>query len=127
MIELRHEVAGELVTVNVVETPEDLEGFRDFIRTHSNCLAVDTETTGLDIYSDTFRCRLVQFGTQDEAWVLPVDESPTQLQNEARMALTHVKKIVMQNASYDLQVLDRCFGIKMVEMWTKFSVSLMLS
>ncbi len=26
MIELRHEVNGETVAVNVVETPEDLEG-----------------------------------------------------------------------------------------------------
>ena len=119
MIELRHEVGGDLATINVVETPEDLVGFRDFIRTHSNCLAVDTETTGLDIYSDTFRCRLVQFGNQSEAWVLPVDESPTQLQNETRAALAQIDKIVMQNASYDLQVLDRCFGIKMEELWPK--------
>ena len=71
MIQLRHEVCGEEVTVNLVETPEDLDGFRDFIRAHKS-LAVDTETTGLDIYSDTFQCRLVQFGTQSEAWILPV-------------------------------------------------------
>lgn len=119
MLELRHEVAGDLVTINVVETPEDLDGFRDFIRAHSNCLAVDTETTGLDIYSDSFRCRLVQFGTQDEAWVLPVDESPTQLQALTKEALEGLGRIVMQNASYDLQVLDRCFGIKMETLWPK--------
>ncbi|ACE79969.1 DNA polymerase [Mycobacterium phage Pukovnik] len=119
MIELRHEVGGDLVTINVVEEPEDLDGFRDFIRKHQNCLAVDTETTGLDIYSSTFRCRLVQFGTQDEAWVLPVDESPTQLQQETREALDKLGKIVMQNASYDLQVLDHCFGIKMEDLWPK--------
>ena len=118
MIELRHEVAGDLVTVKVVETPDDLDGFRDFIRAHSNCLAVDTETTGLDIYSDTFACRLVQFGTQSEAWVLPVELSPT-LAVEAQDALRAIDRIVMQNASYDLQVLDRCFGIKMEELWPK--------
>jgi len=117
MIELRHEVGGNLVTVNVVETPEDLDGFRDFIRAHRT-VAVDTETTGLDIYSDKFECRLVQFGTQDEAWILPVELSE-KLVEEARKALMHVGKIVMQNASYDLQVLDRCFGIKMEEMWPK--------
>lgn len=117
MIELKHEVNGDLVTVNVVETPEDLDGFRDFIRAHRT-LAVDTETTGLDIYSDTFKCRLVQFGTQDEAWVLPVELSE-RLVEEARTALVHVGKIVMQNASYDLQVLDRCFGIKMEDLWPK--------
>lgn len=118
MIELRHEVNGEEVNVNLVETPEDLDGFHDFIRAHSNCLAVDTETTGLDIYSDTFECRLVQFGTQDESWILPVELSE-KLVEEVRRALAAVDKIVMQNASYDLQVLDRCFGIKMEELWPK--------
>lgn len=118
MIELRHEIYGEVITINVVETPEDLDGFRDFIRAHSNCLAVDTETTGLDIYSDTFECRLIQFGTQSEAWILPVELSE-KLVEEARQALQAVDRLVLQNASYDLQVLDRCFDIKMEELWPK--------
>jgi len=120
MIELQLEVEGELVTVNVVETPEDLDGFRDFIRAHKRCLAVDTETTGLDIYSDTFECRLIQFGTQSEAWILPVELSD-KLVDEARQALQEIDKIVMQNASYDLQVLDRCFGITMESLWPKIT------
>jgi DNA polymerase-1 len=118
MIELRHEVAGDLVTINVVETPEDLAGFRDFIRAHLNCLAVDTETTGLDIYSDTFRCRLVQFGTQDEAWVVPV-ELGDEFVGDVRIALGAIKRLVFQNASYDLQVLDQCFGIEMEDLWPR--------
>ena len=118
MIELRHDIDGQPVTVNVVETQEDLDGFRDFIRSHRNALAVDTETTGLDIYSDTFECRLVQFGTQDEAWVLPVETSD-RLVSEVKDALNFTSRIIMQNASYDLQVLDRCFGIKMEDLWPK--------
>lgn len=118
MIELRHDIDGQPVTVNVVETQEDLDGFRDFIRSHRNALAVDTETTGLDIYSDEFRCRLVQFGTQDEAWVLPVETSD-RLVSEVKDALNFTSHIIMQNASYDLQVLDRCFGIKMEDLWPK--------
>lgn len=120
MIELRHEVGGDLVTVYVVETPEDLDGFHDFVRAHRNCLAVDTETTGLDIYSDTFECRLVQFGNQSEAWILPVELSD-KLVDEVRKTLGFVDRLVMQNASYDLQVLDRCFGIKMEELWPKIT------
>lgn len=118
MIELRHEIGGEPIPIKVVETPEDLDGFRDFIRSHRNALAVDTETTGLDIYSDEFECRLVQFGTQDEAWVLPVELSD-RLVTEVKDALNFTSTIVMQNASYDLQVLDRCFGIKMEDLWPK--------
>ncbi|UJD21145.1 DNA polymerase I [Mycobacterium phage SororFago] len=119
MIELQHEVGGSLVTVNVPETREDLDRFHDFIRTHKRCLAVDTETTGLDIYSSEFRCRLVQFGTQDEAWVIPIEEWGPNGIDEVQQALDHLDKIVMQNASYDLQVIDRCFGIKMESLWPK--------
>lgn len=118
MIELRHEVQGDLVTVNVVETPEDLEGFRNFIRAHLNCLAVDTETTGLDIYSDTFECRLVQFGTQDEAWVVPVELGDVFIE-DVRIAIGALKRMVLQNASFDLQVLDQCFGIEMEGLWPR--------
>ncbi|AXC33258.1 DNA polymerase I [Mycobacterium phage SemperFi] len=118
MIELRHEVQGDLVTINVVETPEDLAGFRDFIRAHLNCLAVDTETTGLDIYSDTFECRLVQFGTQDEAWVVPVELGDVFIE-DVRIAIGALRTVVMQNASYDLQVLDQCFGIEMEGLWPR--------
>ena len=122
MIELRHEVNGDLVKINVVEHQDDLDGFRSFIRAHIGCLAVDTETTGLDIYSDTFRCRLVQFGTQDEAWVIPVEHEGygwPEMEAEVILALDAIDKIVMQNASYDLQVLDRCFGLKMEHLWPK--------
>ncbi|QFG12544.1 DNA polymerase I [Mycobacterium phage Toaka] len=119
MIELQHEVSGSLVTVRVVETKEDLDGFHDFIRTHQKCLAVDTETTGVDIYSRDFRLRLVQFGTQDEAWVLPVEIWGENGVNEVRKALGHLDKIVMQNASFDLQVLNQTMGIEMEELWPK--------
>jgi DNA polymerase-1 len=119
MIELRHEVGGDLVTINVVETPEDLVGFRDFILAHKRCIAVDTETTGLNIYSDTFECRLVQFGTQSESWILPVEIMESKSVHILESTFQQIDKIVMQNASYDLQVLDRCFGIKMETLWPK--------
>lgn len=35
--------------------------------------AADTESTGLDIYGVTYRTRLVQVGTKDEAWLLRPD------------------------------------------------------
>lgn len=117
MIELRQTIGGEEVSVHVVETADDLIGFRWFVQSH-NCLAVDTETTGLDIYSDEFRCRLVQFGTQSDSWVLPVEASDTLLY-EVKEALSFTSKIIMQNASYDLQVLDRCLGIEMETLWPK--------
>jgi DNA polymerase-1 len=118
MIEHRSAVDGEEVVINVVETEDDLEGFRNFIRANLRYLGLDSETTGLDIYSDTFRCRLVQFGTPYEAWVVPVEYGGPFVSTVVQ-ALRGVEGFVLQNASYDLQVFDRCFGVKMEELWPK--------
>ncbi|QFG10410.1 DNA polymerase I [Mycobacterium phage Anthony] len=119
MREHRHEVAGQLVRINVVETEDDLEGFRDFIRAHyQSYLGLDSETTGLDIYSDEFRCRVVQFGTADEAWVIPVEYGP-RFQEDVRIALRAVNGFVLHNAAYDLQVFEQTLGVPMEDMWPK--------
>ncbi|BBC53840.1 putative DNA polymerase I [Mycobacterium phage PP] len=118
MIEYRHEVAGEEVRISVVEHEEDLDGFRDFIRAHLGFLGLDSETTGLDIYSDDFRCRTVQFGTPTEGWVVPVELGPV-FEGAVIDALNAVQGFVLQNASYDLQVFDRCFNVSMESMWPK--------
>lgn len=118
MREHRHEVAGEPVVINVVETEEDLDGFDDFIRSNLGFLGLDSETTGLDTYSESFRCRLVQFGTPTEAWVVPVELGP-RYQEAVRGALRGVGGFVLHNAAYDLQVFDRCLGVPMEEMWPK--------
>lgn len=118
MREHRHEVAGEPVTINYVETEEDLDEFRTFVARNTRCLGVDSETTGLDTYSDGFRCRLVQFGNQTEAYVLPV-EMGERYQEEARQALRALDKMVLHNASFDLQVFDVCLGLPMEDLWPR--------
>ncbi|AFQ97352.1 DNA polymerase [Mycobacterium phage Rebeuca] len=118
MIEHRHEVAGDEVVIRVVENEDDLEGFRDFIRAHLGFLGLDSETTGLDIYDDKFRCRLVQFGTPSEAWVVPVERGPV-FEGAVIDALNTVQGFVLHNASFDLQVFDRCLSVPMERMWPK--------
>lgn len=118
MIEMTQQLAGDQVRVLVAETPEDLDGFRDFVRTNLAVLAVDTETTGLDIYSELFRCRLVQFGTHDQAWVIPVELGGRFL-SDAQTALRSVRKLIIHNASFDLQVIDRTLDVRMEELWSK--------
>lgn len=118
MIEIRHEVAGEPVTINVVETEEDLDGFRDFIRANPTMLGLDSETTGLDIYSDSFAVRHVQFGNGNEAWVVPV-ELGGRFREDVVMALRGVHSFIIHNASFDLQVFERTLGVPMKTMWPK--------
>jgi len=118
MIEHKHSVDGEQVSINVVEHEEDLEGFRDFIRGNLRFLGLDSETTGLDTYSDSFRCRLVQFGTPTEAWVVPVEHGGRFVE-DVRLALRGVEGFVLHNASYDLQVFEQTLGVPMEDMWPK--------
>jgi DNA polymerase I-like protein with 3'-5' exonuclease and polymerase domains len=118
MIVHESKVAGERVQINVVEREDDLLPFRNFIRGNLRFLGLDSETTGLDIYSDSFRCRVVQFGTPREAWVVPVERGG-RFAEDVRLALRGVQGFVLHNASFDLQVFDRCLGVPMEELWPK--------
>jgi DNA polymerase-1 len=111
-------LAGKPVVVRVVESEDDLAGFRDFIRGNLRLLACDSETTGLDIYSNEFKCRVVQFGNHEEAWVVPVERGGVYVHDTVK-ALNAVDKLVFHNASYDLQVFDRCLGVPMESVWRK--------
>lgn len=113
-----YRVSGQEVVINRVEQPEDLDGFRDFVRKNLRGLGCDSETTGLDIYSKTFGLRLVQFGNSTEAWVLPVERGGV-FAEDARRALRGLESLVFQNAPFDLQVFDRCLGVDMESLWPK--------
>lgn len=113
---IEERVAGEPVKIWVVERPEDLEQFRDFIRNNLKGLAFDTETTGLDIYSTGYKLRLAQFGNRDTAYVIPVELFGA---FEVIRALKALRILIIQNASFDLQVVERCLGVPMEELWPK--------
>lgn len=110
-------IQDQNVVINVVETEEDLDGFIRFIKAHP-ILGCDSETTGLDIYNTGYRCRLVQFGTDAESWVVPV-ELGRAFEVVVADALSAAGVLVFQNASFDLQVFERCFGVRMESLWHK--------
>lgn len=111
-------VDGSIATINVVETEDDLGGFREFVKRNRRVLAVDSETTGLDIYSDTFTCRVVQFGTEHESWIVPVERGNA-FRMYAASALRVCESLILHNASFDLQVFDRYLGVSMDKLWPK--------
>jgi DNA polymerase-1 len=104
MIHYRHGVNGEPVTVFVPETDGDLRTFMDWARTKPE-LAVDSETTGLDIYSPGYRLRTVQFGTADEAWVIHY-ELGGRFVEAAEYVLRHCPRMLIHNAPFDWLVFD---------------------
>lgn len=98
-----HRVNGTAVPIYYPETDKDLDGFHAFLD-KPGVIALDTETTGLRIYSKGFLCRLVQFGRGNEAWVLEAERFRGYIQQALRRPGL---KWACHNAPFDLLVLDR--------------------
>ncbi|MFJ2783668.1 MULTISPECIES: DNA polymerase [unclassified Streptomyces] len=82
-------------------------------------IAVDTETTGLQIFAPTFRLRTVQFGDAHDAWVILYERGGYH-EFYAREALPKIREILIHNAAYDWLVLGQCAGIPLEDLapWT---------
>lgn len=91
-------------SIHVPETYEDLTVMWEWIE-RQHTLALDTETTGLDIYHDDHRLRLVALATPTEAYVFPVELFYDSIWRF--LTLLRSKRLIMHNASYDIQVLVR--------------------
>jgi DNA polymerase-1 len=107
-----YEIAGELVTVKVPETREDLSEFQEwFMRANAaGPIALDTETTGLDIYSPGYRLRTIQFGDRRTAWVI-LYELGGPFVTAALGALRRGNRFQIHNAPFDWAVIDRHAGV----------------
>ncbi|MCM1967823.1 DNA polymerase [Streptomyces sp. G1] len=104
-----------------MEAESDLTAFRSFVLANQRLLAHDSETTGLDWWNagtGTFRARLWQFGTDSEAYVIPV-ESGQPYRATVRWALRTARRLIAHNATYDLHVAEQCLGIRMEELAPK--------
>ncbi|WP_425586395.1 hypothetical protein [Streptomyces showdoensis] len=117
MLTFRHTVAGESVTVNVPEDTTDLKLFWDWLNRarERGPIALDTETTGLNIYSAGYRLRTVQFGDAHEAWVLLYEQGGYHAQY-AREAIPRCREVLIHNAAFDWLVLDEHAGIRLEDL-----------
>lgn len=112
MIEIHHTVAGDDCTIFFPERRTDLIGFEQFLAQGDKLLGLDTETSGLNIYSPSFDLRLVQFGNAREAWVLRADL----FKGDIIRALMQPRHFILHNAPYDLQVLNQMLGIRIEDL-----------
>ncbi|MFF2406702.1 DNA polymerase [Streptomyces sp. NPDC058092] len=110
----RHNVAGDDVTVYVPQTVEDLERFRDWVEYADarGSIALDTETTGLDLFSNGYRLRTVQFGDAMTAWVIHWERGGI-FREFAAWALRKIARFLIHNAPFDWLVLDRHAGVSL--------------
>lgn len=109
---ITQEIGAGKATIYV---PEDEMEFSEFFEwlydQKGNTLAVDTETTGLDIFSEEFKVRTIQVGYGPEAWVMPVEELGIKRQDVVWMLEDN--PLVFHNAAYDLLAIRRFFGIEL--------------
>jgi DNA polymerase-1 len=90
--------------VHVVQTVEDYKQVYNALE-RDGMASVDTETTGLDIYTPDFRVRLVQYGDTNEAYVWAFDDHPA-----LTKAATTTRHVWYHNAAFDCLSLDRAGG-----------------
>lgn len=102
-------------SIRVPETRADLTELYSWIE-RQHTLALDTETTGLDIYADDHRLRLIALATPTEAYVFPYETFGLALN---LVPLLQSKRLIMHNASYDIQVLDRHIGGGIRQWWSR--------
>lgn len=107
-----HTIAGDACNIFAPDRRDELHGFERFLAQGDPVLGLDTETTGLDIFSSAFGLRLVQIGNGREAWVLRADL----FADVIRKALRQPRHFVVHNAAFDLKVLDRHLGVTIEEL-----------
>ena len=108
MITYPYAIAGEPVKVHIPQDHADLVEFRNWFidASERGPVALDTETTGLDIYAPSYRLRTVQFGDSRVAYVIHYERGG-HFAETARWALRSGRKFQIHNAPFDWAVLDR--------------------
>ncbi|MEU5187021.1 DNA polymerase [Streptomyces klenkii] len=119
MKEIHYPIKGQQVRIHIVESENDLPGFKSFVLAHRELLGWDTETTGLDWWNAGrgFRCRLAQFGTATESYVVPVELGPA-FEAAARWALRTAHRLIA-HSSFDMHVAEACLGIPLEDLAPK--------
>ena len=94
--------------VNLLDRTEKIQDFMDWIKfiCHApTILSIDTETTGLEWWSYRFT-RLVQFGTPEGGWAVPVDWFGRVIHDAMSHLVAADKDVVMHNSKFDMHALE---------------------
>lgn len=97
--------------LKLVRTIDDALDLRDWLM-RQPFVAIDTETTGFEVFASDFEIRIAQFGNENEAWVMEVPGWEGFIN---KMLSHYTGKIVMHNCfSGDTEFLTR-HGVKKFE------------
>src|SRR4051812_22925632 len=99
--------------IRVLTSPDQVADFWAWLtRPGRRMVAVDTESTGLDWWSPSFKVRLAQVGDVEGGWAIPYEGWPLLVQGALDWCSRARVKIVFHNASADAMVL-RAMGYQL--------------
>ena len=91
---------------NLVDTPESVADFADWLSQGGDPLSIDTETTGLEWWTPGF-LRLVQFGRADgTGWAIPFGWHPRVVAWAMGMVRSSGVPVIFHNAKFDMHALE---------------------
>ena len=114
-------LAGDDIPVYIYQDGDSFAPFADFIA-RTEYVGFDTETSGGSIWDDGWSPRLAQFGSADEAHVLPAH-----LDRPIKAALSTAKVLVMHSAPADCITAARGWGVDPEALGRKALDTLVLS
>jgi DNA polymerase I len=98
-------LAGDTIPIHIYQPGDSMRPFAEFIA-RTPYIGFDTETNGGSIWADGWEARLAQFGSADEAHVLPAS-----MDRPIRAALDASQVLVMHSAPADVLTAKRGWGI----------------
>ena len=120
MIDYRHALAGGEVLVHFVEHPHEpaeRQAVYDFVA-RNRVVGVDTETTGgFAVYLPGYGLRLLQVGSGVESYVIPVERPSGH--HVAREVIQRAEVMLIQNADFDLAVLEATLGVPLEDTYPR--------
>lgn len=106
MLTIPYVITDERVQVHIIENDDDLLKALEFVDAHEAYeLSFDTETTGLNIFSSTFRIRTLQFGDGYTAYVYKM-QSVRDARARRILAKLFERGVNLHNAPFDLLAVD---------------------
>src|ERR1017187_1039393 len=100
----------ENVSLNLIETTEDVDSFLDWLSLRRPIMGCDTETGGLEWWNK--RLRTVQFGDFRAGWTIPWERWAGLVH---QVFDRYTEPIVFHNMKFDIHFLDEVGGIKEID------------
>ena len=92
--------------IDVVDGPDKVHQFWEWLTSHHESIGADTETTGTDPYVPGFKIRLFQFGDTTSGWAIPYQGWQLLVHGALDWLRDHGVRVVWHNLAFDAKALS---------------------